>query len=146
MSSMRVALMNAPEQPLELAERPVPEPGPGEILVQMTACGMCFSEVNELHGDYPFARFPVIPGHEITGTVAALGSDVDWPAVGTPVGAQFLHHSDGHCDYCARGDQILCPNKRITGIAVDGGYAEYFVGRAGFVTPRTDSTRSPPPR
>jgi propanol-preferring alcohol dehydrogenase len=77
----------------------------------------------------------VVPGHEITGTVAALGSGVDWPAVGTQVCAQFLHHSDGHCDYCARGDQILCPDKQITGIAVDGGYAEYFLGRAGFVTP-----------
>ena len=135
MSQMRVALMDATERPLSLAERPVPVPGPGEILVRVIACGMCFTEVNELHGDYPFARFPVIPGHEITGTVAALGSGVDWPAVGTRVGAQFLHHSDGHCDYCARGDQILCPNKQITGIAVDGGYAEYFLGRAGFVTP-----------
>ena len=87
MSQMRVALMNAPEQPLALAERPVPAPGPGEILVQVIACGMCFTEVNELHGDYPFARFPVIPGHEITGTVAALGAGVDWPEVGTRVGA-----------------------------------------------------------
>jgi alcohol dehydrogenase, propanol-preferring len=135
MSEMRVAQVNAPEQPLSLAERPVPEPGPGEILVKVSACGMCFTEVNLLHGHYPFATFPVIPGHEITGTVAALGPGVDWPAVGTPVGAQFLHHSDGHCDYCVRGDQILCRDKQITGIAVDGGYAEYFLGRAGFVTP-----------
>jgi propanol-preferring alcohol dehydrogenase len=135
MSQMRVALMDGPERQLSLTERPVPTPGPGEILVQVIACGMCFTEVNELHGDYPFARFPVVPGHEITGTVAALGPGAGWPAVGTRVGAQFLHHSDGRCRYCARGDQILCPNKQITGIAVDGGYAEYFLGRAGFVTP-----------
>ncbi|HTU09132.1 MAG TPA: alcohol dehydrogenase catalytic domain-containing protein [Trebonia sp.] len=135
MSEMRVTQLDAPEQPLRLAQRPVPAPGPGEILVKVTACGMCFTEVNLLHGHYPFARFPVIPGHEITGTVAALGPGVDWPAVGARVCAQFLHHSDGHCDYCVRGDQILCPDKRITGIAVDGGYAEYFLGRAGFVTP-----------
>jgi alcohol dehydrogenase, propanol-preferring len=139
MSSMRVALMEGKDQPLALAERPVPAPGPGEILVQVIACGMCFTEVNQLHGDYPFARFPVIPGHEITGTVAALGQGVDWPPVGTRVGAQFLHHSDGHCDYCARGDQILCPRKQITGIAADGGYAEYFLGRDGFVTPLPDA-------
>jgi alcohol dehydrogenase, propanol-preferring len=135
MSQMRVALMDGPERQLSLTERPVPTPGPGEILVQVIACGMCFTEVNELHGDYPFARFPVVPGHEITGTVAALGPGAGWPAVGTRVGAQFLHHSDGRCRYCARGDQILCPDKQITGIAVDGGYAEYFLGRAGFVTP-----------
>jgi propanol-preferring alcohol dehydrogenase len=135
MSDMRVARMNAAEIPLFLDTRPIPEPGPGEILVKVIACGMCFTEVNELHGDYAFARFPVIPGHEVVGTVAALGPGVDWPRVGTRVGAQFLYDSCGHCDYCVRGDQILCPWKRITGIGLDGGYAEYFVGRAGFVTP-----------
>lgn len=135
MPDMRVAQMNATEALLSLETRPVPQPGPGDILVMVIACGMCFTEVNELHGDYAFARFPVIPGHEIVGTVAALGPGVDWPQVGTRVGAQFLYDSCGHCDYCVRGDQILCPRKRITGIGVDGGYAEYFVGRAGFVTP-----------
>jgi alcohol dehydrogenase, propanol-preferring len=87
---MRVAELGAVRAPLSLAERPTPEPGPGEILVKVTACGMCYSEVNLLNGEYPFARFPVIPGHEITGVVAALGPDVEWPAVGTAVGAQFL--------------------------------------------------------
>jgi alcohol dehydrogenase, propanol-preferring len=138
MPDMRVAQLDGPGKPLSLAERPVPEPGPGEILVKVIACGMCFTEVNEFHGEYPFARFPVVPGHEITGTVAALGPGVDWPPAGTRVGAQFLHHSDGTCDYCARGDQILCPKKVITGIGVDGGYAEYFLGRAGYVTPLPD--------
>src|SRR5262245_59301291 len=74
MPEMRTAQMDAPEKPLSLVRRPVPEPGPGEILVKVIACGMCYTEVNELQGDYPFARFPVIPGHEITGTVAALGT------------------------------------------------------------------------
>jgi alcohol dehydrogenase len=60
---------------------------------------------------------------------------VDWPEVGTAVGAQFLHDSCGRCDYCVRGDQILCPRKRITGIGLDGGYAEFFIARAGFATP-----------
>jgi D-arabinose 1-dehydrogenase-like Zn-dependent alcohol dehydrogenase len=135
---MRAALLTATETPLRLIERDVPTPGPGEILVRVTACGMCFSEVNLLHGGYPFARFPTVPGHEITGVVEALGPGVDFPAVGTPVGAQFLYSSCGHCDYCVRGDQILCPSKRITGITADGGYAEYFLGKAGFVTPLPD--------
>ncbi|GAA5193910.1 alcohol dehydrogenase [Rugosimonospora acidiphila] len=132
---MRAAVLTATETPLDLVEREIPTPGPGEILVRVTACGMCFTEVNLLHGAYPFARFPVVPGHEITGVVEALGPGVDFPAVGTRVGAQFLYSSCGHCDYCVRGDQILCLSKRITGIGVDGGYAEYFIGRAGFVTP-----------
>lgn len=99
---------------------------------------MCFSEVNLVEGHYPFARFPVVPGHEITGVVEALGPGVGWPGVGTPVGSQFLYSSCGHCDYCVRGDEILCPRKQITGIGVDGGYGEYFIGRAGFVTPLPD--------
>ncbi|MFC9327559.1 alcohol dehydrogenase catalytic domain-containing protein [Kitasatospora sp. NPDC057015] len=132
---MRAAIATATDAPLSQVERPVPEPGPGEVLVRITACGVCFSELNLLRGHYPFARFPVVPGHEITGTVVALGPGVDRPEVGTPVGAQFLHDSCGHCDQCVRGGQILCPEKRITGVVVDGGYAEYAVLRAGFVTP-----------
>lgn len=132
---MRAAIATAVDAPLSLTEREVPEPGPGEVLVKITACGVCFSDVNLLHGHYPFARFPVIPGHEITGVVAAVGPGVVWPEVGAAVGAQFLYDSCGHCDYCARGEQILCPAKRITGIVVDGGYAEYSVCKADFVTP-----------
>ena len=135
---MRVAELPAAHSRLSLTERPTPAPGPGEILVRVTACGMCFSEVNLVGGHYPFARFPVVPGHEITGVVEALGPGVDWPAVGTRVGSQFLYSSCGHCDYCVRGDEILCPQKKITGIGVDGGYGEYFIGRAGFVTPLPD--------
>lgn len=132
---MRAAIATGKGAPLSLAELEPPEPGPGEILVRITACGVCFSDVNLLRGHYPFAHFPVVPGHEITGVIEALGAGVSWPEVGTPVGGQFLYDSCGHCDYCVRGDQILCPSKRITGIVVDGGYAEYAVLRAGYVTP-----------
>ncbi|WP_396451587.1 alcohol dehydrogenase catalytic domain-containing protein [Actinomadura sp.] len=137
---MRSAVLSAAGQPLEIVDRAVPEPGPGEVLVKVTACGMCYSEVNHLRGNYPFGRYPTVPGHEISGVVAALGEGVDWPAVGTPVGTGWIHGSCGHCDYCARGDQILCTGapKQITGVSTDGGYAEYFVGRAGFVTPLPD--------
>jgi D-arabinose 1-dehydrogenase-like Zn-dependent alcohol dehydrogenase len=134
-SAMRAAILSAPNSKLTLVERDVPTPGPGEVLVKVTACGMCFSEVNLLHGHYPFARFPVVPGHEVTGTIAALGEGVAWPAMGSAVGAQFLFDSCGHCGYCARGEQILCTAKRITGVVADGGYAEYAVFKAGFVTP-----------
>ncbi|WP_347359809.1 alcohol dehydrogenase catalytic domain-containing protein [Streptomyces sp. 150FB] len=132
---MRAAELSAPHTDLTLVDRDIPTPGPGEILVKMIACGMCNSEVTLVNGEYPFARFPTIPGHEVTGTVVALGEGVAWPEVGDTVGAQFLYDSDMRCDYCARGEQILCPNKRITGIVTDGGYAEYAIFREGFVTP-----------
>lgn len=132
---MRAALATAVDAPLTLIDRETPEPGPGEVLVRITACGVCFSDLNLVRGHYPFARFPVIPGHEVTGVVAATGPGVTWPEVGTAVGAQFLYDSCGHCDYCVSGEQILCPAKRITGIVADGGYAEYAVFKAGFVTP-----------
>jgi D-arabinose 1-dehydrogenase-like Zn-dependent alcohol dehydrogenase len=132
---MRAAIAAAVDKPLFITDQELPTPGQGEVLVKITACGVCFSDLGLLQGHYPFARFPVIPGHEITGTVAALGPGVTWPEVGTAVGAQFLYDSCGHCDYCVRGEQILCTRKRITGIVADGGYAEYAVLKAGFVTP-----------
>ncbi|MFI1097436.1 alcohol dehydrogenase catalytic domain-containing protein [Streptomyces sp. NPDC020917] len=131
---MRAALATAASEPLSLTDRDVPEPGPGEVLLKMIACGVCFTDLGLLQGHYPFARFPVVPGHEVTGTVVATGTGVTWPPEGTVVGAQFLNDSCGHCEYCRRGDQILCREKKITGIMVDGGYAEYAVFKAGFVT------------
>jgi propanol-preferring alcohol dehydrogenase len=132
---MRAAMATAVNTPLSRVERDVPDVGPGEVLIKLTACGVCFSDLRLIEGDYPFARFPVIPGHEITGTVAAVGDGVVGHRVGDAVGAQFLYDTDGHCDYCVSGDPILCPRKRVTGIVVDGGYAEYGVFKGAFVTP-----------
>ncbi|MFJ9025950.1 alcohol dehydrogenase catalytic domain-containing protein [Streptomyces sp. NPDC102259] len=132
---MRAALATAVNAPLSVIDRETPEPKAGEVLIKVTACGVCFSDLNLIRGHYPFARFPVIPGHEITGTIAAVGEGVTGLAVGDAVGAQFLYDSCGHCDYCVAGEQILCPKKRITGIVADGGYAEYAVFKAGYVTP-----------
>ncbi|MEU9356383.1 alcohol dehydrogenase catalytic domain-containing protein [Streptomyces griseoloalbus] len=132
---MRAAVATGAGAPLILKDLDVPEPGPGEVLVRVTACGVCFSDLNLLRGHYPFARFPVVPGHEITGVVTAVGTGVSWPEVGAAVGAQFLYDSCGHCDHCVRGDQILCPRKLVTGVVADGGYAQYALLKAGFVTP-----------
>ncbi|MFI8209725.1 alcohol dehydrogenase catalytic domain-containing protein [Streptomyces werraensis] len=135
---MRAAVAVGAGAPLALQDLEVPEPGPGEVLVKVTACGVCFTDLNLLRGHYPFARFPVVPGHEITGVVAAVGPGVTFPEVGTAVGGQFLYDSCGHCDYCVRGDHILCPRKVITGIVADGGYAPYVLMKSGFVTPLPD--------
>ncbi|MFC6022041.1 alcohol dehydrogenase catalytic domain-containing protein [Plantactinospora solaniradicis] len=132
---MLTAIATAVDEPLTFSEREVPEPGQGEVLVKITACGICYTDLDLLQGHWPIARFPIVPGHEITGVVTATGPGVSWPEVGTSVGAQFLGDSCRHCDYCVRGEQILCPRKRITGIMMDGGYAEYAVLKADFVTP-----------
>jgi propanol-preferring alcohol dehydrogenase len=132
---MLTAIATGVDEPLTLVEREVPEPDTGEVLVRMTACGVCHTDLDLLQGRWPLARFPVVPGHEIMGVVEATGPGVAWPEPGTAVGAQFLGDSCRHCDYCVRGDQILCPHKRITGIMFDGGYTEYAVLKADFVTP-----------
>ncbi|MDN3266908.1 alcohol dehydrogenase catalytic domain-containing protein [Streptomyces sp. MA15] len=108
---MRAAVAVGPDAPLAPQDPEVPEPGPGEVLVKVTACGVCFTDLNLLRGHCPFARFPVVPGHEITGVVAATGPGVTFAEVGTAVGGQFLYDSCGHCDRCVRGDQVLCPGK-----------------------------------
>ncbi|MEW2515940.1 zinc-binding dehydrogenase [Streptomyces sp. NPDC046870] len=107
---MRVAVATGANAPLILEDVEIPEPGPGEVLVRITACGVCYSDLNLLLGHYPFARFPVIPGHEINGVVTPWGT-------GSP----------------GRRSVRLC--KRITGVVVDGGYAEYALLKAGYVTP-----------
>ncbi|MEU2785340.1 MULTISPECIES: alcohol dehydrogenase catalytic domain-containing protein [Streptomyces] len=135
---MRAAVATGANLPLTLEDHDIPHPAAGEVLVKVTACGVCFSDLSLLRGHYPFARFPVIPGHEITGVVTAVGEGVTFPEVGTAVGGQFLYDSCGHCDYCVRGEQILCPRKRITGVVTDGGYAEYVLLKAGFATPLPD--------
>lgn len=132
---MRTAVATGVDQPLSIEERKVPTPGLGEVLVRLVACGVCYTDLGLLQGHYSFARFPVVPGHEVSGVVEQVGDGVTFPAVGTRVGAQFLYDSCGHCDYCVRGEQILCPAKVLTGIVTDGGYSEYAIFKAAFVTP-----------
>ncbi|MEV0720772.1 alcohol dehydrogenase catalytic domain-containing protein [Asanoa sp. NPDC050611] len=135
---MLTAVAEAVQEPLTFVERDVPDPGPGEVLVKVTACGVCYTDLDVLQGHWPGARFPVVPGHEIIGVVAAVGTGVAFPPVGLTVGAQILGDSDRRCDYCVRGEQILCPHKRFTGIDFDGGYAGYAVLKADFVSPLPD--------
>ncbi|GHJ39407.1 alcohol dehydrogenase catalytic domain-containing protein [Streptomyces sp. TS71-3] len=132
---MLTAVATAVGEPLTFTERDVPEPGQGEVLVKITACGVCYTDLDVLQGQWPDARFPLVPGHEITGVVDATGPGVSWPEAGASVGAQILGDSDRRCDYCVRGEQILCPQKRFTGIDMDGGYTEYALLKADFVTP-----------
>jgi alcohol dehydrogenase, propanol-preferring len=114
--------------PLRAVRREVPEPGPGELLIRVTASAVCRTDLHVVEGDLPPHKSPVVPGHEVVGRV------VD-PAqrAGEKVGVAWLRHTDGTCVYCRRGAENLCPASRYTGWDADGGYAEYLVAPADYV-------------
>jgi len=113
-------------QPLELREVPTPEPGPGEIRIRITACGVCHTELDEIEGRLE-ARLPVIPGHEIVGQVDALGPGASRFQPGRRVGVAWIYSACGVCSRCRAGNENLCTQFRGTGCDADGGYAEYCV-------------------
>lgn len=122
------------EHPLEWVETARPEPGPGQILIAVVACGVCRSNLHMIEGDWVDggvpAISPIVPGHEVTGRVAAVGAGVTDFVVGDPVGVQPLWWSCGECEFCTSGREQLCHRRLITGEHVDGGYAEYMVAWA----------------
>jgi propanol-preferring alcohol dehydrogenase len=111
--------------PLRLVGRPVPEPGPGEILVAVAACGVCRTDLHLAVGELPPRRHGVTPGHEVVGTVTALGVGATRFALADRVGIAWLRGTDGTCDFCRRGAENLCRAPLFTGWDADGGYAEY---------------------
>lgn len=117
---------------LRRERRPVPEPGPGELLVRVHASGVCRTDLHVVMGDLPPHLSPVVPGHEIVGEVIALGESVTGWSRGDRAGIAWLRHTCGTCVYCGRGDENLCPNSRYTGWDADGGYAEYAVAPADY--------------
>ncbi|MGD6980161.1 MULTISPECIES: zinc-dependent alcohol dehydrogenase family protein [Citricoccus] len=114
-------------EPLRLGERPDPEPGPGEVLVRVLACGVCRTDLHVVEGDLPLHRPEVVPGHEIVGEVTALGPGCERLTVGVRVGVAWLRHTCGRCRFCRRGAENLCLTPRFTGWDDDGGYAELAV-------------------
>ncbi|ANI40153.1 alcohol dehydrogenase [Mycolicibacterium vaccae 95051] len=117
-------------RPLVRAVVPVPEPGPGELLVEVRACGVCRTDLHVTEGDLPVHRPSVIPGHEVVGEVVQIGPGLGARsgtrfAVGDLVGIAWLRHTCGECRYCLRGHENLCPRSRYTGWDADGGYAEF---------------------
>jgi len=113
--------------PLRFGERPDPEPGPGEVLVRVRACGVCRTDLHVVEGDLPLHRPQVVPGHEVVGEVTALGPGCERFDVGARVGIAWLRHTCGHCRFCRRGAENLCLAPRFTGWDDDGGYAELAV-------------------
>jgi D-arabinose 1-dehydrogenase-like Zn-dependent alcohol dehydrogenase len=110
---------------LRIVEKPMPQPGEGQVLIRVEACGVCGTDSFTVEGQYPGLRFPRVPGHEATGRIEAIiGSSASQWRVGQRVGVGFFGGYDGHCELCRRGDFINCQNLTISGISVDGGYAE----------------------
>jgi propanol-preferring alcohol dehydrogenase len=119
--------------PLLLEEMPAPEPGPGEVRVRVEACAVCRTDLHVVDGDLTHPKLPLVPGHEIVGTVETIGSGVDGFAVGERVGIAWLGHTCGHCSYCVAGRENLCDDPLFTGYTRDGGFAELAVADAGYV-------------
>src|SRR6478736_1511205 len=137
--TMRAAVVTHFDAPLELQEVPVPEPAYSEVLVKVASCGVCHTDLHAAHGDWPVKpTLPFIPGHEVTGSVAAVGPGVTTLKEGDRVGVPWLHSACGQCEYCLSGWETLCPQQTNTGYSVDGGFAEYLVAPAAFAAPIPD--------
>jgi propanol-preferring alcohol dehydrogenase len=117
----------AEESPLVLRDVPAPIPGPNEIRVRTTCCGLCHTDLHTIEGDLPLPTLPIAPGHQIVGIIDALGADVRTFKEGARVGIPWLHWTCGQCQYCRRGLENLCENAQFTGYHVNGGYTEFTV-------------------
>jgi D-arabinose 1-dehydrogenase-like Zn-dependent alcohol dehydrogenase len=127
---MRVVQVSKPGGNFELVDRPVPEPGRGQVRIKVEACGICHSDALVKEGHWPGIQYPRIPGHEIAGRIDAVGPDVTNWKPGQRVGAGWHGGHCFQCDPCRRGHFILCQFEKITGVSFDGGYAEYMLARA----------------
>jgi alcohol dehydrogenase, propanol-preferring len=132
---MRAAVLDSSPGRLSLREVPAPIPGPGEVLLAVSACGVCRTDLHIVDGELKDPKLPLVPGHQIVGTVAALGPGATLHAVGDRVGVPWLGDACGTCRYCASGRENLCDRARFTGYHIDGGFAELAVANQAFCFP-----------
>lgn len=137
---MKAMVLRDPHRDLECASVGRPRPAAGQVLVKVDACGVCRTDLHVIDGELPAARYPIIPGHEIVGTVAEVGDGVEAFACGDRVGVPWLASTCGACSYCLAGRENLCDDARFTGCNVDGGYAEYAVADHRFCFAMPDET------
>lgn len=132
--TMKAAVVERFGEPLVMREVPVPTPGPGQVLVEVFATGVCHTDLHAADGDWPIKPAPpFIPGHEGAGIVAALGPGVTYLKEGDHVGIAWLHSACGHCEYCLAGWETLCPEQRNSGYSVNGSFAQYALGQADYL-------------
>src|SRR5579872_2366410 len=132
--TMKAAFVEKFGEPLKIKEVPVPDPGPGQVLVQVVASGVCHTDLHAADGDWPIKpTLPFIPGHEGAGFVAKLGSGVTHLKEGDRVGIAWLHSACGHCEFCLTGWETLCPEQNMSGYTVNGSFAQYALGQADYL-------------
>jgi len=132
---MRAMVLEEPRTPLALRERPTPKPAPGEILVEIAACGVCRTDLHVVDGELPRPKLPIVPGHEIVGRAAVLGEGVAGFARGERIGVPWLGYTCGVCPFCRDGRENLCDRPLFTGYTRDGGYATHALADARYCFP-----------
>lgn len=132
---MHAMVLDAPRQALRSRTVARPEPGPGQVLVKVSACAVCRTDLHVVDGDLTEPKLPIIPGHEIVGRVVEAGEGAEAFAAGDRVGIPWLGWTCGRCIYCRSGQENLCPDARFTGYQIDGGYADYTVADARYCFP-----------
>ena len=134
---MRGMVLDAPRAPLRLASLPVPSPGAEQVLIRVHACAVCRTDLHVVDADLTEPKLPLIPGHEIVGTIAAVGAGVERFAIGDRVGVPWLGWTCGACAFCRSGRENLCAKARFTGYQIDGGYGEFTLAdqRYSFAIP-----------
>ena len=137
MPTMQAMQLLAPRQPLAAVELPVPVAGPNQVLVRVHACGVCRTDLHIVDGELTHPKLPLVPGHQIVGTVTAAGPGVTAHRVGDRVGVPWLGWTCGVCRYCTSGRENLCDRAKFTGYDIDGGYAQFTVAdeRYAFALP-----------
>ena len=136
---MQAMILQSPRSiddgPLTLSEAPTPIPGPGQVRLRVHACGVCHTDLHTVEGELALPKLPIIPGHQIVGTVDELGEGVSRFRRGDRAGVAWLHSACGRCDFCRRGQENLCVEAQFTGLHVDGGYAQYALAEERFAYP-----------
>ena len=132
---MKAMILERPGSALRRVDMAEPQPGPGQLQVAVSACGVCRTDLHVVDGELSEPKLPIVPGHEIVGRVSAVGAGVDGFALGERVGIPWLGHTCGACSYCQAGAENLCDRPGFTGYQIDGGYAEFTVADAGYCFP-----------
>ena len=140
---MKAMIFEGVGRPLRLTERPVPRCGPDQVLIRVTACGVCRTDLHIFDGDLTEPQLPLVLGHEIVGVIEKVGEHVDSVDVGQRVGVPWLGGTCADCAYCRRDQENLCDKARFTGYQIDGGYAEYTVADHRFTFPLAGGLSDP---